>query len=238
MGRQNDSQSGPKSSTSKHRAARACIACRARKVRCDVVIQSPCGNCRWNDQECITPARRQKKLSPNTYVAVIGQSFSCRLQMQDYSRILVQTHKPCHCGCINSTSVLTSRHLEMVSSPNLHSALLVLLLYVRFQEMGLHLNPSARRMRIKPMTINSLLHRSMLHFWLDVFALRRRLHQVSPPNMSTQLLNCLGFYTYRQKSNRHLLSPQPWVSLAYHQARRVIRFALAMLTIQRRTPLQ
>lgn len=35
----------------KRRAARACVSCRARKVRCDVVEQSPCGNCRWDNVE-------------------------------------------------------------------------------------------------------------------------------------------------------------------------------------------
>lgn len=35
----------------KRRAARACVSCRARKVRCDVVENSPCGNCRWDGVE-------------------------------------------------------------------------------------------------------------------------------------------------------------------------------------------
>jgi hypothetical protein len=35
----------------KRRAAMACVSCRARKVRCDVVEQSPCGNCRWDNVE-------------------------------------------------------------------------------------------------------------------------------------------------------------------------------------------
>jgi hypothetical protein len=38
----------------KRRAARACVSCRARKVRCDVVEQSPCGNCRWDNVEVRT----------------------------------------------------------------------------------------------------------------------------------------------------------------------------------------
>ena len=35
----------------KRRAARACVSCRARKVRCDVVEGAPCGNCRWDNVE-------------------------------------------------------------------------------------------------------------------------------------------------------------------------------------------
>ncbi|KAH6626213.1 fungal-specific transcription factor domain-containing protein [Chaetomium sp. MPI-SDFR-AT-0129] len=49
----------------KRRAARACVSCRARKVRCDVVEGAPCGNCRWDDVECIVQeSRRRKKTLP------------------------------------------------------------------------------------------------------------------------------------------------------------------------------
>ncbi|KAL2131002.1 hypothetical protein VTI74DRAFT_5684 [Chaetomium olivicolor] len=49
----------------KRRAARACVSCRARKVRCDVVEGAPCGNCRWDDVECIVQeSRRRKKNLP------------------------------------------------------------------------------------------------------------------------------------------------------------------------------
>ncbi|KAK0759120.1 hypothetical protein N5P37_008609 [Trichoderma harzianum] len=43
------------------RASKACLACRARKVRCDVTIRSPCGNCQWNGQQCVTHARRARR---------------------------------------------------------------------------------------------------------------------------------------------------------------------------------
>ncbi|KAL7790919.1 fungal-specific transcription factor domain-containing protein [Trichoderma ceciliae] len=43
------------------RAGKACLACRARKVRCDVTIRSPCGNCQWNGQQCVTHARRARR---------------------------------------------------------------------------------------------------------------------------------------------------------------------------------
>ena len=50
---------------SKHRRARfACLACRSRKVRCDVTERFPCGKCAWSDAECITQRRRRPKL-PN-----------------------------------------------------------------------------------------------------------------------------------------------------------------------------
>ncbi|KAI0865727.1 fungal-specific transcription factor domain-containing protein [Xylaria cubensis] len=45
----------------KRRAARACVSCRARKVRCDVVEGAPCGNCRWDGVECIVQESRRRK---------------------------------------------------------------------------------------------------------------------------------------------------------------------------------
>ncbi|KAK6951941.1 Cutinase transcription factor 1 beta [Daldinia eschscholtzii] len=44
----------------KRRAARACISCRSRKVRCDVVEGAPCGNCRWDNVECIVQESRRR----------------------------------------------------------------------------------------------------------------------------------------------------------------------------------
>lgn len=35
----------------KRRAARACVSCRARKVRCNVVEEWPCTNCRFDNVE-------------------------------------------------------------------------------------------------------------------------------------------------------------------------------------------
>ncbi|KAI5865456.1 fungal-specific transcription factor domain-containing protein [Durotheca rogersii] len=45
----------------KRRAARACISCRSRKVRCDVVEGAPCGNCRWDNVECIVQESRRRR---------------------------------------------------------------------------------------------------------------------------------------------------------------------------------
>ncbi|KAK8035355.1 cutinase transcription factor 1 beta [Apiospora rasikravindrae] len=57
------SQSEPSGSTkvTKRRAARACVSCRARKVRCDVVEGAPCGNCRWDNVECVVQESRRRK---------------------------------------------------------------------------------------------------------------------------------------------------------------------------------
>ncbi|KAM3556109.1 hypothetical protein MY1884_005248 [Beauveria asiatica] len=54
----------------KRRAARACVSCRARKVRCDVVEGAPCGNCRWDNVECIVQESRRRKKSTLTANAV------------------------------------------------------------------------------------------------------------------------------------------------------------------------
>ncbi|EMT72374.1 Cutinase transcription factor 1 beta [Fusarium odoratissimum] len=45
----------------KRRAARACVACRARKVRCDVIEGTPCGNCRWDKVECVVQESRRRR---------------------------------------------------------------------------------------------------------------------------------------------------------------------------------
>ncbi|KAK5993325.1 Cutinase transcription factor 1 beta [Cladobotryum mycophilum] len=50
-----DTPDGPPKVT-KRRAARACVSCRARKVRCDVVEGAPCGNCRWDNVENLITA--------------------------------------------------------------------------------------------------------------------------------------------------------------------------------------
>ncbi|PHH72383.1 hypothetical protein CDD82_5995 [Ophiocordyceps australis] len=51
----------PPHKVTKRRAARACVSCRARKVRCDVVEGAPCGNCRWDNVECIVQESRRRK---------------------------------------------------------------------------------------------------------------------------------------------------------------------------------
>lgn len=55
------SASGGPAKVTKRRAARACVSCRARKVRCDVVEGAPCGNCRWDHIECVVQESRRRK---------------------------------------------------------------------------------------------------------------------------------------------------------------------------------
>ncbi|KJK90644.1 hypothetical protein H633G_05443 [Metarhizium anisopliae BRIP 53284] len=64
-----EESSGPQKVT-KRRAARACVSCRARKVRCDVVEGAPCGNCRWDNVECIVQESRRRKKNLVTPSAV------------------------------------------------------------------------------------------------------------------------------------------------------------------------
>lgn len=56
---ESDHSGAPK--ITKRRAARACVSCRARKVRCDVVEGAPCGNCRWDNVECVVQESRRRK---------------------------------------------------------------------------------------------------------------------------------------------------------------------------------
>ncbi|TDZ31244.1 Cutinase transcription factor 1 beta [Colletotrichum spinosum] len=71
----------PPAKVTKRRAARACVSCRARKVRCDVVEGAPCGNCRWDNVECVVQeSRRRKKnlLAASTAGHVVGAEAQLR----------------------------------------------------------------------------------------------------------------------------------------------------------------
>lgn len=51
----------------KKRAGRACILCRARKVRCDVVLNgTPCTNCRLDSLDCTIPKNRRHRYVSDT----------------------------------------------------------------------------------------------------------------------------------------------------------------------------
>lgn len=54
----------------KRRASKACQSCRARKVRCNVVEQSPCTNCRLDEVECIVSESKRKKSVPCNHCVV------------------------------------------------------------------------------------------------------------------------------------------------------------------------
>lgn len=46
----------------KKRAGRACVLCRARKVRCDAVLNGvPCTNCRLDSLECTIPKNKRHR---------------------------------------------------------------------------------------------------------------------------------------------------------------------------------
>ncbi|KAH8891497.1 hypothetical protein GQ53DRAFT_823521 [Thozetella sp. PMI_491] len=51
---------GPASSGRKRRAVRACLSCRSRKVRCNVIQQTPCTNCRLDEIECVVLPRNRR----------------------------------------------------------------------------------------------------------------------------------------------------------------------------------
>jgi hypothetical protein len=74
--RSDSSATDPNSSAkvTKRRAARACVSCRARKVRCNVVEESPCTNCRFDNVECVVQeSRRRKKHLLTTSNSNVGQ---------------------------------------------------------------------------------------------------------------------------------------------------------------------
>ncbi|EWG48935.1 hypothetical protein FVEG_16361 [Fusarium verticillioides 7600] len=49
----------------KRRARRACLTCRSRKVRCDVMQKSPCSNCQWSSCECVVIGPRRSPCKKN-----------------------------------------------------------------------------------------------------------------------------------------------------------------------------
>lgn len=79
-----DDGSEPPHKVTKRRAARACVSCRARKVRCDVVEGAPCGNCRWDNVEvrslwhkCFASLRViQHLITPRVWLTFCFSSFS------------------------------------------------------------------------------------------------------------------------------------------------------------------
>lgn len=64
----------------KRRASKACQCCRARKVRCNVVEQTPCTNCRLDEVECIVSESKRKKCVDDEHDRLRGTSLTrlCR----------------------------------------------------------------------------------------------------------------------------------------------------------------
>ncbi|KAK2594929.1 Cutinase transcription factor 1 beta [Conoideocrella luteorostrata] len=83
----NSDESTAPQKVTKRRAARACVSCRARKVRCDVVEGAPCGNCRWDNVECIVQEsrRRKKNLATASAVGPTGGSAEAQLRCKTTS---------------------------------------------------------------------------------------------------------------------------------------------------------
>ncbi|KAI5461239.1 fungal-specific transcription factor domain-containing protein [Mariannaea sp. PMI_226] len=94
----------------KRRAARACVSCRARKVRCDVVEGAPCGNCRWDNVECVVQESRRRKKNLLT-ASTAGQPASTEAQL----RCKTSTHETTP---IANVSVNTNVNANASSTPN------------------------------------------------------------------------------------------------------------------------
>ncbi|GJN75261.1 cutinase transcription factor 1 beta [Purpureocillium lilacinum] len=73
-----DNSSEAPQKVTKRRAARACVSCRARKVRCDVVEGAPCGNCRWDNVENLVTAANA--VGPAGAAGANGGSAEAQLQ--------------------------------------------------------------------------------------------------------------------------------------------------------------
>ncbi|KAH8161761.1 hypothetical protein CIB48_g6482 [Xylaria polymorpha] len=96
----------------KRRAARACVSCRARKVRCDVVEGAPCGNCRWDGVECIVQeSRRRKKglFDPNSTASHIANTCAPHHQHAEAHLLKAKT-MPNPIAIASVASVQHSRH--------------------------------------------------------------------------------------------------------------------------------
>ncbi|PHH83615.1 hypothetical protein CDD83_2955 [Cordyceps sp. RAO-2017] len=78
----------------KRRAARACVSCRARKVRCDVVEGAPCGNCRWDNVECIVQESRRRKKNLIT-ASTAGGSTEAQQQLRCRAATSSTATNPC-----------------------------------------------------------------------------------------------------------------------------------------------
>ncbi|KJZ74230.1 Cutinase transcription factor 1 beta [Hirsutella minnesotensis 3608] len=77
-----DGPDAPPHKVTKRRAARACVSCRARKVRCDVVEGAPCGNCRWDNVECIVQESRRRKKNLVTASATTSGAAEAQQQLR------------------------------------------------------------------------------------------------------------------------------------------------------------
>lgn len=102
------SSSEPNGTTkiTKRRAARACVSCRARKVRCDVVEGAPCGNCRWDNVECVVQESRRRK--KNLFDATLSSSTGSQHAEAHHPQLKAKTSTP-----INITAAPLRRQSEV-----------------------------------------------------------------------------------------------------------------------------
>ncbi|KAI0157669.1 transcription factor CTF1 [Xylariaceae sp. FL1272] len=113
------------SKVTKRRAARACVSCRTRKVRCDVVENYPCGNCKWDGVLCeVQPSRRRKKSIFDHDLhssAAHDHGTACGAHHAEAQLLKAKTVLPNEgLGAINSVSLNGS--VDIAPTPRRHSA--------------------------------------------------------------------------------------------------------------------
>lgn len=86
----------------KRRASKACQSCRARKVRCNVVEQSPCTNCRLDEVECIVSESKRKKSVP---VSIVKSRYSILMIRRKWTKADEEGHAAGGCSPSLSTSI-------------------------------------------------------------------------------------------------------------------------------------
>jgi hypothetical protein len=118
-----------KEKVAKRRAARACVSCRARKVRCDVVEGAPCGNCRWDNVECVVQESRRRKrhLVTASSAPVVPASSSTEAQQQQLrckavrndSTSSASIRRPSHCSAASTSSIDAGNGLSDTHVPHM-----------------------------------------------------------------------------------------------------------------------
>ncbi|KAI0534622.1 fungal-specific transcription factor domain-containing protein [Xylaria digitata] len=105
----------------KRRAARACVSCRARKVRCDVVEGAPCGNCRWDGVECVVQESRRRKKSlyhTNSTTAHIANSNCAPHHQHTEAHLLKAKTTPSPIAIASAASAQPLLHPTKLSQPS------------------------------------------------------------------------------------------------------------------------
>lgn len=87
------------------RASRACLSCRARKVRCNVAEGIPCANCRMDEVACVVTTSRRRRYAGRTVclvmTVVITLSSPWRTGVAEHIPSPSPTNSPkCHCATL------------------------------------------------------------------------------------------------------------------------------------------